>query len=215
MTWIENLPSANWPQAGILGAGAYALGCITAGYYLVRMRTGQDVRETGSGSVGARNVSRLLGKTGFLLTVFFDFCKGVLAVFAANHFTSDERLVALTVLAVIVGHIWPVQLRFRGGKGMATSLGCLLGYDPHLALAFTMIFLGLFIFMRKTVLPGLLALACVPLASQVLHHSPIEVIQFSLVAGLVLVAHRKNIHEEISQLIPRRPDPTKPDHLLP
>src|ERR1041385_8259254 len=122
MSWSDNFHSANWNQAGIICFCSYLLGCFAAGYYLVRMRLGEDIRELGSGSVGARNVGRVLGKTGFLLTVLSDFGKGAFAVWAARHFftPSDERLVALAMISVIAGHIWPMQLRFRGGTRTAT-----------------------------------------------------------------------------------------------
>ena len=69
MPWIEQFEPANWAEAGWIALGAYALGCFTTGYYLVRMWTGQDLRELGSGNVGAKNVGRVLGKTGFFLTL--------------------------------------------------------------------------------------------------------------------------------------------------
>ena len=121
MAWIEQLQSANWFQATGCALGAYLLGCLATGYYLVRARTGRDIREIDSGSTGARNVGRVLGKTGFGLTVLGDFGKGALAVWGARHWTHDHQLAALAMLAVVAGHIWPAQLRFRGGKGVATS----------------------------------------------------------------------------------------------
>ena len=122
MPWMEQFEPANWAEAGWIALGAYALGCFTTGYYLVRMWTGQDLRELGSGNVGAKNVGRVLGKTGFFLTLLADFGKGAFTIWAARHFTTDPRAVAVAALAVVAGHIWPVQLLFRGGKGMATSL---------------------------------------------------------------------------------------------
>src|ERR1035437_1627909 len=170
MAWIEQLRSADWNRAGCIGLGAYGLGCFTAGYYLVRWRTGQDIRELGSGSVGARNVGRLLGWRGVLATGLGGFGKGALAVWAARQFRTDERLVALAMPGVVAGHLWPVQLRFRGGKGMAAALGAVLVYDYGLATAFVLLFAGGFAVLRKTVVPGLLALACLPLVSWWLGH---------------------------------------------
>jgi glycerol-3-phosphate acyltransferase PlsY len=204
MPWMEQLWSANWSQASCIALAAYLLGCFTTGYYLVRLRLGQDLRDLGSGSVGARNVGRLLGWQGFLLTVLGDFGKGALAVWAARHFTTDDRLVLLAMLAVVAGHVWPVQLHFRGGKGIATSLGALLIYSHDLALVFVLLFVTTFAALRKTVLPGLFALVCLPLMSWYLAHSPAEVFGTSVLAGLVLVAHRKNLVTELSRLLDRR-----------
>jgi glycerol-3-phosphate acyltransferase PlsY len=211
MPWIEQLRLTNWTRAGCIGLAAYALGCFTTGYYLVRWRTGQDVREVGSGSVGARNVGRLLGRQGFLGTVLCDFGKGMLAVWGARHFTTDDRLITLAMLGVVAGHLWPVQLRFRGGKGMATSLGALLVCDWQLAVAFVLLFGGALAVLRKTVLPGLFALACLPFTSLWLGRGAAEVVGCSILAGLVLVAHRRNLAAEISLLLERRQERLKHD----
>lgn len=206
MSWSDNFHSANWNQASIICLCSYALGCFAAGYYLVRMRLGEDIRELGSGSVGARNVGRVLGKTGFLLTLISDFGKGSFAVWAARHFTTpvDERLVALAMISVIAGHIWPLQLRFRGGKGMATTLGALLVYDPHFAPWFIALFLCGFALLWRTTLPGLFALVCLPLVSLMLGEGSTKVVLVSIAVGLVLLAHRKNFVEEILHLAERR-----------
>jgi glycerol-3-phosphate acyltransferase PlsY len=211
MPWIEQLRSADWNRAGCIGLAAYALGCFTTGYYLVRWRTGQDIREVGSGSVGARNVGRLLGWQGFLATVSCDFGKGALAVSGARHFTTDDWLLVLAMLGVVAGHLWPVQLRFRGGKGMATSLGALLIYDWQLAVAFVLFFGGALAVFRKTVLPGLVALACLPFTSLWLGRGAAEVIGCSMLGGLVLLAHRRNLATEIALLLERRHVRPKPD----
>src|SRR6059036_3935005 len=140
--WLDQLRSVDWGQMTLCALGAYVLGCFTTGYYLVRAVRGVDIRTVESGNVGARNVSHVLGKTGFLITTIGDVTKGVLAVWAARHFLHDERYTAAALLAVVVGHIWPVQLFFRGGKGVATSLGGLLIYDWRLVVAYLLVFFG-------------------------------------------------------------------------
>jgi acyl phosphate:glycerol-3-phosphate acyltransferase len=204
MPWMEQLRSANWSQASCIALAAYLLGCFTTGYYLVRLRLGQDIRDLGSGSVGARNVGRQLGWQGFLVTVLGDGGKGALAVWAARHFTTDNRLVLTAMVAVVVGHVWPVQLHLRGGKGMATALGALIIYDYRLVLAFALLFAAVFATLRKTVLPGLFALACLPLMSWYLAHSPAELVGTSVLVGVVLLAHRKNLVTELSLFFDRR-----------
>lgn len=207
MSWINQWQSANGNLAAGLCLFAYILGCFTSGYYLVRWFADQDIRHLGSGNVGAKNVGRVLGKKGFFLTVTCDVFKGVLAVWVAHHFTSDYRLILLAMIAVVAGHIAPVQLRFHGGKGMATSLGTLLAFDPQLAAIFALFFVAFLAVFRRTVLPGLLALACVPLADFWLHHIPTQVTLLSVWAGLVLFAHRRNIVEEFLLLASRRNQP--------
>lgn len=204
MPWIQQLQSTNWSQAFWIALSAYVLGCFATGYYLVRLRTEQDIREIGSGNIGARNVGRVLGRMGFFATVLGDVCKGILAVWLALHFSKDLRVIALAMVAVVVGHVWPMQLRFRGGKGIATSLGALLIFDYHLIIAFLILFAACFAVFRKTVLPGLFAIACLPLVSIYLGHEPAKVIGVSVVAALVLITHRKNLMEESVRLVVRR-----------
>jgi acyl phosphate:glycerol-3-phosphate acyltransferase len=213
MPWMEQLRSANWGDAFCISLVAYALGCFTTGYYLVRWRTGQDIRDGGSGSVGARNVGRLLGWRGFGLTVLGDFGKGALAVWAAGHFTTDDSLLALAVLGVVAGHVWPAQLHFRGGKGMASALGALVIYDYPLAMVFALLFLGGLALLRRTVLPGLFALACLPLVSPYLCRGPAEACGLSALAAVVLIAHRRNLLAEIARWLDR--GSADPNHTQP
>jgi glycerol-3-phosphate acyltransferase PlsY len=204
MPWIDQLRSANWSEVSGIAVGAYLLGCFATGYYLVRLRTGQDIRELGSGSVGAKNVGRLLGRPGFVVALLGDLAKGAFAVWAAQHFTKDDWAVQLSLLAVVAGHVWPAQLRFRGGKGVATSLGGLLIYDYHLAVAYALLFASAWLVLRRTVLPGLFAFACLPLVSLYLEPGHAQAVGMSILAGLILVAHRKNLPEEIWLLLERR-----------
>jgi glycerol-3-phosphate acyltransferase PlsY len=207
MFWTEHFRSANWNLIGGISLGAYLLGCFTAGYYLVRLRTGQDIRELGSGSVGARNVGRVLGRIGFLFTVLFDFGKGAFAVWAARHFTGDVHLLAFAMAAVVAGHLWPAQLGCRGGKGMATSLGALVVFDAGLALVFLCMFLALFALMRRVTLPALWSLSVLPLFAFFMDGDGLTVSLLSIVAGLVVLAHRKNFVEEVMHQARRFVDP--------
>jgi glycerol-3-phosphate acyltransferase PlsY len=182
----------------------YALGCFTSGYYLVRWRTGEDIRSLGSGSVGATNVSRVLGLPGFCLTVSCDFGKGMLAMWLAEYFRINPTATMLTMLAVTTGHVWPAQLWFRGGKGVATSLGALLMFGYFIALTFAGLFLALYGVVRNFVLAGLLAFAITPLALFLLDFPLTSVFGLSALALVILIAHRKNIPDEIGKLINER-----------
>ena len=204
MPWMEQLRSANWNQASSIALAAYGLGCITTGYYLVKLWKGLDIRDLGSGSVGAKNVGRTLGWPGFVLTLLGDFGKGAFAVWGARHFTTDEHIVALAILAVVAGHIWPVQLYFHGGKGIATSLGALLVFDGYLTTGFVVLFALAFAFWHKTVLPGLFAFLCLPLVSLYHGDDGPKAVLISILAGVVFIAHRKNLTEEFSHFAERR-----------
>ena len=215
MAWMEQLESMNFAQAAYCAVGAYVLGCFATGYYLVRACLGRDIRDVDSGSVGARNVGRVMGKWGFVLTVAGDFGKGVLAVWAAWHFTHSELLAALAMFAVVAGHVWPAQLRFRGGKGVATSLGALIILDWQLAVTYAAVFAAGLALIRRTVLPGLFAYVCLPLASYWLDRDGLKAIVIGALGLIILLAHRKNLVAEIPGLAARRdvaakPEPPKP-----
>lgn len=106
---------------------AYGLGCLNAGYYLLRWRDGRDLRTLGSGNAGARNAGRVLGPRGFALVFALDATKGLLAVLAARWWAPE--VAALCAVAATLGHVYPVQLQWRGGKGVATAIGALGGLD--------------------------------------------------------------------------------------
>ncbi len=186
-------------------AVCYLLGCFASGYYWVRWRTGLDIRQHGSGNAGARNVGRLLGPSGFLVTLLFDFTKGALAVGLATFFgLSPEGLIA-AMLAVVAGHTWPFQLRFQGGKGVATSLGAILAYDPLIALVLLVLFLPAWALLRSFTMSGLLAFALSPLVIFLCGLEHVEVAALSLLAILVHLTHRKNIREEFARFFAWRP----------
>jgi len=203
MPWIEQLQSANWRQGSFILLGAYLLGCFTTGYYLVRWRKGQDIRSLGSCNVGAKNVGRLLGWPGFVLTSAGDSIKGALAVWLARFFSNDDTFAGLALLAVVAGHVWPAQLRFHGGKGVVTSLGALVIFDFRLAAAFALLFVLTLAVLRKSVLAGLVAFAALPLASLCLDRPPATIMIASLMAALILITHRKNLLAELWPFLPR------------
>src|ERR1051325_10644950 len=113
---------------------SYLLGSIPVGYLIVNAKTGGDIRKTGSGGTGATNVSRRAGKAAGILTLVLDALKGAVAVLVARAVLDDATnygwWVAATAVAVIVGHIFPVWLGFRGGKGVATGAGVFLMIVP-------------------------------------------------------------------------------------
>jgi len=113
---------------------SYLLGGFCAAYYLVRVARSADIRTLGSGNAGARNAGRILGAPGFLLALLLDAAKGALAVLATARLVPGIWPATLALIAVVAGHIWPAQLAFRGGKGLATLLGGLAAWIPVAAL---------------------------------------------------------------------------------
>ncbi len=191
-------------------SACYAIGCCTAGYYWVRWRTGLDLRLLGSGNIGARNVARIAGPSGFTVTLFIDGFKGALAVWTAQYFAVPPEVVVASIVAVIVGHNWPIQLRFHGGKGIATSLGALMVYDSWIVLLLVGMFVPLFALLRNFTLSGLLAYALSPLILFLNGSSNEDVAAISFIAILILISHRKNIREEITRIYTARPAKESP-----
>ena len=186
-------------------AASYFIGCFTVGYYWTRWRTGQDIREVGSGNVGARNVGRTLGKGGFTITLLIDAAKGALVVAGAVWLGLRPEAVVASIVAVVVGHNWPLQLRFQGGKGVAVSAGALLAYDPFLLLALLAVFLPVLAVLRNVTLSGMIAIALAPLTTFLCGLPKVEVAAVSILAMLVLLMHRTNIREEMARISVPRP----------
>lgn len=180
-------------------AAAYLLGCFCTGYYLVRVLKGVDIRELASGNVGSRNVGRLLGVKGFVVTLISDAGKGMLAVWLAHCMSPYLWTGYAALLVVVAGHIWPVQLGFRGGKGFATLAGGMVILAPivfTVSLILSVLFLSL---KRGTTAAGLLALALSP-AVMVFDRFysgaswfSAELVLYALLVVLSLYAHRNNI----------------------
>ena len=172
---------------------AYAIGCIATGYYLVRLRTGSDVRQQGSGSSGATNAMRVLGRGAFAAVFAIDVAKGALAVALARWFDLGTVAVALAGVAVIAGHIWPAQLGFQGGKGVATAFGAALAFDAWIAIAALVIAGIAFVLGIRFVMAGLIGTTLAPIVALAAGRSGETVIGFALMAALVLLGHRRNI----------------------
>lgn len=186
----------------IIITAAYLLGCFTTGYYLVLFLTGQDIRATASGNLGSRNVGRLLGAKGFVLTFVGDAGKGLLAVWLARYLSPIPWLPCAALLAAVAGHIWPVQLGLSGGKGFATFAGGMALLKPIVLLAGLALCIVFYPFLRGTTKTGLVALACSPLIVvleslyQGTSPTSMETVLYYLLVAVVLYAHRSNIRRD-------------------
>ena len=181
---------------------SYLMGCFTAGYYLVRFETGHDIRSVASGNVGSRNVGRMLGTRGFMLTFICDAGKGLLAVWLARQVSAESWFTAVVLLSVTAGHVWPVQLRFRGGKGIATFAGGMALLQP-LVLGMCLVMCALlYPLVRRTTKTALITLCCSPLfMAAVLYYrtTPLqaaELLLYCLLVAMILYAHRSNFRKE-------------------
>lgn len=183
---------------------AYLLGGICVGYYLVRYKAGVDIRDYGSGGVGARNVGRMLGRPGFAITMLGDSMKGVLAILLARMFHVSAWATGLVVVAVVAGHIWPLALQLRGGRGIATAIGAYLAYDPYIALLLLGITLVLMVFRRGFILSGLAAFLLLPLAAGALDFPVHMVLSLAGASTMILYAHRERIRTTLAEALPAK-----------
>lgn len=177
---------------------AYALGCFVTGYYLVRWRTGQDLRTLGSGNLGAKNAGRILGRGGYIATSLLDIAKAAVAVLLARWAGLEGWSLGLVGLAVMAGHNWPVQLGFRGGKGIAAGYGAVLALAPPVAGAMWGVFLPITLLLRSSTLGGMAAFIATPLLALAFSLGTPLVITFAVMAVVVLFTHRENLREELS-----------------
>ena len=176
---------------------SYLLGGICTGYYLVLIRCRFDIRDHGSGGVGARNVGRVLGQSGFIVTLSGDALKGALAIIIGRHFEFSEPAVTLILVAVVVGHIWPILLNFRGGRGIATAFGGYLAYDVQLALWLLVSTIVLLALGRGVILSGLTAFVLLPLIAFLLDLSSHTVAALAGCSVVILYAHRLHLRRAL------------------
>jgi glycerol-3-phosphate acyltransferase PlsY len=179
-------------------AACYALGCLTAAFYLTRWTLGKDLRNEGSGNLGARNAGRILGRWGFVAVFLWDALKGFVAVAVASVLGGTALAVA-ALIAVTLGHTWPAQLGFRGGKGIAVSIGAVLALDP-LALGLLVVAcLPPIALLRSFTMGGLVAFALGPALAWVAGRPDSTIAALSFIAPFVLYTHRRNIADAFAR----------------
>lgn len=172
---------------------AYFIAAIPFGLIIAAIAGKQDPRKAGSGNIGATNMMRTAGKTLGLLTFLADFAKGALPVLYARSVAHDQPMIIIaTAAACVIGHIFPIYLKFRGGKGIATGIGVYWALNPILGLGITITWLLAFWAMRVSAVGGLAAFILAPLYAYLLGLTDVAVYAIG-VAALILWTHRTNI----------------------
>lgn len=177
---------------------SYLLGSIPSAVWLGKYLHGIDVREHGSKNAGATNCFRVLGKRTGTLVLAMDISKGVLSMLLSIYLLKETGSMLLLMLAAgicVLGHVFPVFAGFRGGKGVATSLGVFLGLNPLTAVTCILVFLVVFLLTRYVSLASITAAFLLPFISYlVFHQEEPERLWFNMIlSGIVILAHRKNI----------------------
>lgn len=182
-------------------AASYLLGSIPFGYLLVKIFRGQDIRQTGSGNIGATNVSRTSPALG-VLTLVLDALKGLAAVSIARAIFPEHPILAgVAALSAVVGHVFPIWLKFRGGKGVATGLGSFILLAPKAILAMIVIFAAIVLAFRYVSLASIAAVALFPLLAWILddYQSRPRMLACMAAASVLIIAkHHQNIHRLFS-----------------
>jgi len=174
---------------------AYLLGAVPFGYLLVKLRTGRDVRTMGSGNIGATNVLRTTGRAAGVLTLLLDVAKGYVAVWLAGRLSEGSATVmSAAALAAILGHAFPVFLRFRGGKAVATFLGAFLRLAAPAIVAALIVFVIVVWRTRYISMGSIVSSGTFPLAVWLIVHPPWIVVAAAAVAGAFIIwRHKENI----------------------
>jgi glycerol-3-phosphate acyltransferase PlsY len=174
---------------------AYLLGSIPFGYLLVRVRTGRDVRSAGSKSIGATNVLRTAGRLMGVVTLLLDAGKGYLAVWLAAILTGRSPLwMSAAAVAVMSGHVFPLFLKFKGGKAVASGVGAFLYLAPAPLAAALVVFVVTVAATRYISAGSILAAASLPLAAWLISHPPLPVLLAAVVAAVLIIwRHRPNL----------------------
>lgn len=185
---------------------SYLLGAVPTAYLYGKISKGIDIREHGSGNVGATNVFRVLGRRPGIIVLLLDIAKGLLAVTVVADLFGLTEVLSRVILALVVvsGHNWTIFLNFRGGKGIASSLGAMIGLAVKIAAIRPVLFLTVGAWLVCFLLTGFVSLSSIaagvvlPLAMAATGQS-IEVICLGVVLGVfILLRHRPNIHRLLS-----------------
>jgi glycerol-3-phosphate acyltransferase PlsY len=176
---------------------SYLLGSISFSYFIAKIWMGIDIRNYGSGNAGATNVLRVLGTKPAIIALLGDALKGIIAVYLGK-LTGDESIMLLCGLAVVIGHNWPIFLKFKGGKGIATSLGVILTISPLSSLILIIIGVLIIYITRYVSLGSITSAIILPFIFYMLHKSGYYLIFALVLTFLALFRHRSNIQRLLS-----------------
>lgn len=183
---------------GLVIIASYLIGSIPTGYLIVKGMTGQDIRTIGSGSTGATNVKRVLGKKWFFIVMLLDAFKGALPVILAKLYAGDVSGVGLfpvlAAVAVIIGHSKPIFLQFKGGKSVASGVGTILALNWQVGLIIALVWSVVTYFSKYVSLGSIVALVLSPFIMKYVGHAPVAYVGYCALGAIYIVyLHRQNI----------------------
>ena len=190
----------------LYGLAAYLIGAIPFGLVIAKLFGLGDIRNIGSGNIGATNVLRTGNKIAAALTLLLDSGKGLFVVMIARYLNGDGNVIAITGLLSIVGHCYPIWLGFRGGKGVATGLGVFLGFHPLVGAMVCLVWLITAFLFRFSSLAAIISYTSAPILFALISSPPLPiltVITAGMIAALAIWRHRDNIKRLFSGTEPR------------
>lgn len=167
------------------------MGNILTAYIIIKWKYGMDIREVGSGNPGARNMGRLYGKGYFIATFLGDALKGALVVYIARILFGESIFLLLSLLVVVIGHIYPIFFKCKGGKGISTFIGGLIVFNYLIVLTLVLVFILFYFIFKSFTKAGLITIACLPLCMIAYSYSTIAIVLSVCMILLILYAHRK------------------------
>lgn len=185
---------------------AYLIGGLCGAYYLMRWKTGENLRDHGSGNLGATNAGRTLGKSGFIFTFLWDALKGSAIIYGAQLLQYDVSRVWICAIAVVAGHIWPIQLQFRGGKGAATLIGVLAVMDAGLLWPLLGVFLVSFVLIRRFGIAGVIAFLALPVGAGLRGYPLLDILLSIVMTIIVVAAYRDHMAAFIGTWGTKKPE---------
>jgi glycerol-3-phosphate acyltransferase PlsY len=184
---------------------SYLIGAVPFGLIFTKYFSNVDVRTIGSGNIGATNVLRASGKKAAILTLLADCLKGLLPVLIVQLLFNDDLTTAFTGTATVLGHIFPIYLKFKGGKGVATSFGVVLAVAPLIGLVCIIVWLLAALLWKYSSLSALIAFACYPIitfSTSFGSRKPLAVLSL-FIFGMMYYRHRDNIKRLIAGMEPK------------
>lgn len=181
----------------ILFIVAYLIGNLLTAHFVSRLLYKGNIHDVGSGNAGARNAGRMFGKKAFIFTFLGDAAKGAAVIIAAKCFGFSLTVQLFALLGVILGHLFPVFFRFKGGKGMSTFAGGMLACQPLLFAVLLVLFIPFYLISRSLTIGALGAIASIPFVMIFFSYKPVIIFIGALISFFIILSHRHNIKEKI------------------
>jgi len=174
---------------------SYFLGNFLTAFFLIKWKNGKDIRTEGSKNPGARNIGRLYGKSMFVLVFIGDALKGGVAVWGASFLSSSPNFILLAYFAVVIGHIYPILLKGKGGKGVSTFIGGLIAFDARLIVVLIVAFCIFYLIKKSFTFAGITAMVFLPFTLYFFHFSFLAILLFLSIVIMIVLAHLDNLRQ--------------------